>query len=79
MIFSRIKTYLAVLGTFLAGLVVFYIKGMRDGRRASEDEHVTSRIDDMLEAKKVEEYVESLDDEQLTSRASKWVRGSNGR
>ena len=78
MILSRLKTYLAILGAFLAGLAAFYFKGKRDGRDELEYEHTDKRIDDLLEAKKVQDDVDIQDDDWVANRAkSRWVRKSN--
>jgi len=75
MIIPRIKTYLAILGAFLAGLAAFYFKGKRDGRDELEYEHTDKRINDLLEAKKVDDELDIQSDDWFVDRAkSRWVR-----
>ena len=76
---GKLKMYAALLGAALVAIVTVYFRGKADGRDDLEYEIKDKRIEDLMVAKEVESDVETLDDEQLATRASKWVRGNNGR
>ena len=78
-IFARIKLYLWLVGAALLAVVTVYFRGKSDGRHDLEYEIKDKRIEDMLQAKEIEDEIEGLDNEQLTNRASRWVRGDRGR
>ena len=76
---SKLKMYLWIAGAAAVAAVTVYYRGRADGRDDLEYEIKDKRIEDMVTAKEVEDEVENLDDEQLADRASRWVRGNNGR
>ncbi len=76
---ARIKMYLWLAGAALVAVVTVYFRGKADGRNDLEYEIKDKRIDDLLTAKEVENEIEILDDEELATRASRWVRGGDGR
>lgn len=76
---ARIKMYLWVIGAALVAIVTVYFRGKADGRNDLEYEIKDKRLEDMMTAKEVEDEIEVLDDDELAGRASRWVRGNNGR
>lgn len=76
---ARIKMYLWLAGAALVAIVTVYFRGKADGRDDLEYEIKDKRIEDLLTAKEVEDEIEVLDDEELATRASRWVRGGDGR
>jgi len=78
-LFARIKMYLWLAGAALVAIVTVYFRGKADGRDDLEYEIKDKRIEDLLTAKEVEDEIEVLDDEELATRASRWVRGGDGR
>lgn len=76
---ARIKMYLWVIGAALVAVVTVYFRGKADGRNDLEYEIKDKRLEDMMTAKEVEDEIEVLDDDELAGRASRWVRGNNGR
>lgn len=78
-IMARIKMYLWLIGAALLAVVTVYFRGKADGRRDLEGQIKDKRIDDMKAAREIEDEIDTLTDDELTSRASRWVRGGDGR
>lgn len=78
-IMARIKMYLWLIGAALVAVATVYFRGKADGRRDLEGQIKDKRIDDMKAAREIEDEIDTLTDDELTSRASRWVRGGNGR
>ena len=78
-VLARLKMYLWLIGAALVAVVTVDFRGKADGRHDLEYEIKDKRLDDLMEAKEIEDEVEALDDDGLAERASKWVRNNNGR
>lgn len=75
---AKLKMYLAAAGFIFAAFVAAYFRGKKQAEHEFEraaDKHL---IESMRTSREVEDEIEILDDEQLASRASRWVRGNNG-
>ena len=78
-IMARIKAYLLMVGAALVAVVGIYFRGKSDGRDELEYEHTDNRINDLLEAKRIEEDVKAFSDDDVTQRAYRWVRENDSR
>lgn len=78
-ILARIKMYLWLIGAALVAVATVYFRGKADGRSDLEDDLKEKRLENMAQAKEIENEVEALDDDALAERASKWVRNGEGR
>jgi beta-lactamase regulating signal transducer with metallopeptidase domain len=76
-ILARLKMYLWIVGAALVAVVTVYFRGKADGRHDLEYEIKDKRLEDIMQAKEIEDEVEALDDTGLAERASKWVRNDN--
>lgn len=75
---ARLKMYLAAAGFIFAAFVAAYFRGKTQAKHEFERDADKHLIDSMRKSREVEDEIETLDDEQLASRASSWVRGNNG-
>ena len=73
---ARFKMYIWLIGAALVAVVTVYFRGKADGRHDLEYEIKDKRLDNLMNAKEIEDEVEALDDVGLVSRASKWVRNN---
>jgi hypothetical protein len=76
-LFARIKMYLWLIGAALFAIVTVYFRGKADGRDDLEYEIKDKRLEDLKAAKEVEDEIEIMDDVELATRASRWVRGND--
>jgi len=74
---ARFKMYIWLIGAALVAVVTVYFRGKADGRHDLEYEIKDKRLDNLMNAKEIEDEVEALDDTGLADRASKWVRNNN--
>jgi hypothetical protein len=74
---ARFKMYIWLIGAALVAVVTVYFRGKADGRHDLEYEIKDKRLDNLMNAKEIEDEVEALDDVGLADRASKWVRNNN--
>jgi hypothetical protein len=74
---ARFKMYIWLIGAALVAVVTVYFRGKADGRHDLEYEIKDKRLDNLMNAKEIEDEVEALDDIGLADRASKWVRNNN--
>lgn len=74
---ARVKMYIWLIGAALVAVVTVYFRGKADGRHDLEYEIKDKRLDNLMNAKEIEDEVEALDDVGLADRASKWVRNNN--
>ena len=73
----RFKIYgIIVIGVVL-GLLGWRSAGIKAALEKAEAEEKERRLDQIRTAKEVEDDVESLDDNSLRQRASRWVRNKN--
>ena len=61
----------ALVPALMAGV---YWLGRRDAAKKQAAKELRKRLDDLKEAKEIEDEVRGLDDNALRNRASKWVR-----
>lgn len=74
MVLSRIQLYLLISAAFVLGAVGIYASGVQRGIDRTQRKIDGRRLDNMQEAKEVEDEIKALDDVDLARRASKWVR-----
>jgi hypothetical protein len=72
MIVSRIKTYLAILGAFLAGLVAIYLKGRSD----ENEKHEFEDAEAYRETRKRIDEINAFDG---ADAAREWLRDRQGK
>ena len=70
----RLKAYAAAAVGFVGIILGVYFFARREGAEAVRNEIDDQILDDMRIAKDVRENVEILDDVDLATRASSWVR-----
>lgn len=68
---------LTTLGTALFSGLLLYMFGRRSGSNAQDVKQIEKRLDDAKTAEEVRSDVETLDGDNLTDRASRWVRDDN--
>ena len=73
----RLKLYLAGVFAALLGLLAIYWRGRSDGADAVEHDIMEDRLEAIRDAKEVEDEIDALDDTELSSRATSWVRKAN--
>lgn len=73
---SRIQYYLILAGVLIAGIFGVYWSGGQNKKREIEAKQDKKRIKNMKIAKEIQDEVKALDDGELHSRASKWVRNN---
>jgi hypothetical protein len=74
---ARLKMYLWFIGAALLAVVTVYFRGKAAGRDELEYEIKDKRLEDLKTAKEVEDEIEIMDDVELATRASRWVRGND--
>jgi hypothetical protein len=73
----RFKIYGMIAVGIVLGLLGWRSAGIKAALEKAEAKEKERRLDQIRTAKEVEEYVESLDDNSLRQRASRWVRNKN--
>jgi hypothetical protein len=73
----RFKIYGMIAVGIVLGLLGWRSAGIKAALEKAEAKEKERRLDQIRTAKEVEEYVESLDDNSLRQRASRWVRDKN--
>lgn len=71
---GRLKLYAIAGAAFVLGLLGIYWRGRSDGASSERASATKQRLDQLLEAKEVENEIEILDDVGLGERAGRWVR-----
>ena len=74
---GKLKIYAALLGAAALAVITVYYRGRADGRDDLEYEIKDDRLEKLLKAKDVQDEIQSLDDDDIATRASKWVRDDN--
>ena len=74
---GKLKLYAALLGAAALAVITVYYRGRADGRDDLEYEIKDDRLEKLLKAKDVQDEIQSLDDDDIATRASKWVRDDN--
>lgn len=73
----RFKIYGIIAVGVVLGLLGWRSAGIKAALEKAEAEEKERRLDQIRTAKEVEDDVESLDDNSLRQRASRWVRDKN--
>ena len=73
----RFKVYGLIAVGIVLGLLGWRSAGIKAALEKAEAKEKERRLDQIRTAKEIEEYVESLDDNSLRQRASRWVRDKN--
>ena len=73
----RFKIYGIIAVGVVLGLLGWRSAGIKAALEKAEAEEKERRLGQMRTAKEVEDEVESLDDDGLRKRASRWVRTKN--
>lgn len=71
---GKLKLYAIAGAAFALGLLGIYWRGRFDGANSAKANQTEQRLDQLLEAKEVENEIEILDDVGLGERAGRWVR-----
>ena len=74
---GKLKLYAALIGAAALAVVTVYYRGRADGRYDLEYEMKDDRLNKLLKAKDVQDEVQSLDDDDIATRAARWVRDDN--
>lgn len=74
---ARLQLYGLIGLAFIAGLIGIYAAGIQRGVDKQKAKIDQTRLDNIAEAKKVENEIEILDDVGLSERASKWLRNKD--
>ncbi|MGB1153421.1 MAG: hypothetical protein ACPG4F_04565 [Paracoccaceae bacterium] len=75
---ARLKLYAYAAVAVLGAVIMVYLKGVASGAQKVRMKATQRRLDDIIDAKDVENEVKSLDDDALLDRANKWVRKRDG-
>ena len=74
---NKLQIYGLIAVSFVLGLLGIYSAGIARGKDKIKRKLDEKLIDNMKTAKEVEDEIESLGDNALLGRASKWVRKDN--
>mgnify|MGYP001049144915 CR=1 FL=1 len=73
-VFAKLKMYAAFIGAALLAVVTVYFRGRADGKQELEYEIKDDRLDKLMTAKKVQDDVQQLSDDDIVDLAREWVR-----
>jgi len=73
-VFAKLKMYAAFIGAALLAVVTIYFRGRADGKQELEYEIKDDRLDKLMTAKKVQDDVQQLSDDDIVDLAREWVR-----
>jgi len=71
---GRLKLYAIGAVAFVLALLGIYWSGRRDGAAAVKADINENRLDNLRQAKEIEDEIKSLDDPAFIDRAGQWVR-----
>ena len=74
---GKLKLYAALIGAAALAVITVYYRGRADGRDDLEYEIKDDRLDKMLKAKEVRDELQSVSDDDIAARASRWVRDND--
>ncbi|MRG66470.1 hypothetical protein GH789_14430 [Rhizobium pusense] len=74
LLWTKLKGYLAAIGTALAILAGVFLYGQRAGRSAAKDEQAAPNAKAIKKAGDVENEIRNLDDAGVDGALSKWMR-----
>jgi hypothetical protein len=70
---GKLKLWLSIAGAVIVAIAVAYFKGRASGHAASEAAELKRRQAAIKTARRIEGNVESLSDDELDRRLSRWV------
>ena len=74
---GKLKLYAALIGAAALAIVTVYYRGKADGRDDLEYEIKDDRLNKILTAKEVQDELQNSSDDDISARASRWVRGDS--
>ena len=74
---GKLKLYAALIGAAALAVITVYYRGRADGRDELEYEIKDDRLDKLLKAKEVRDELQSVSDDDIAARASRWVRDND--
>jgi len=74
---GKLKLYAALLGAAALAVITVYYRGRADGRDDLEYEIKDDRLDKLLKAKEVQDELQTISDDDIATRAARWVRDNN--
>ena len=74
---GKLKLYAALLGAAALAVITVYYRGRADGRDDLEYEIKDDRLDKLLKAKEVQDELQTISDDDIAARASRWVRDND--
>ena len=74
LLWTKLKGYLAAIGTAIAILAGVFFYGQRAGRSAAKDEQAAANAKAIKKAGDVENEIRNLDDAGLDDALGKWMR-----
>ena len=74
---GKLKLYAALLGAAALAVITVYYRGRADGRDDLEDEIKDDRLDKLLKAKEVQDELQTISDDDIATRAARWVRDND--
>lgn len=74
---GKLKIYAALMGAAALAIITVYYRGKADGRDDLEYEIKDDRLDKLLTAKRVKHELESISDDSIAARASRWLRDND--
>lgn len=74
---GKLKMYAALIGAAALAVITVYYRGRADGRDDLEYEIKDDRLDKLLKVKEVQDELQNTSDDDIATRASRWVRDDN--
>ena len=74
---ARFKMYAYAAAAAIVAIGAVYLRGKQAGKHELEMDMKDKRLDDLITSKETRDEIEALDDDGLTERANKWVRGKD--
>jgi hypothetical protein len=74
---GKLKLYAALLGAAALAVITVYYRGRADGRDDLEYEIKDDRLDKLLKAKEVQDELQTISDDDIATRAARWVRDND--
>ena len=74
---GKLKIYAALLGAAALAVITVYYRGKADGRDDLEYEIKDDRLDKLLTAKEVQDELQTISDDDIATRAARWVRDND--
>ena len=74
---GKLKIYAALIGAAALAVITVYYRGRADGRDDLEYEIKDDRLDKLLKAKEVQDELQTISDDDIATRASRWLRDND--